>query len=553
MTSKSKVLIDVRNLENLDCKAKSATLFTKKYSKEEKEHNFFNEDFTVSSLQGLNTNPNTPKINNLQSLFKKPPKNSKFFLGTQSDDENFSNNSIEGLQVVSKKVNEKCVKSELIKCRKQTMEIFINKESFEDGELEFVHTINIPAFHYREDQFYSNKGFQEDTSSNQELFYDEVVSEKEMLSDEQMSIENLTEMTNFYDYIKDFYEYTSDNLKKIKRIIKIGDQMLDKHKIKNLNFLDEINSKGINKLLYNYLLGKKLAIFDLDETLVHCETKDFEHMDKILEVPLLNGHKAKVGINIRPFLFEALNQIKNNYVLIIYTASHKLYADTILNYIDPDYSLFKYRLYRNNCIKTKFEGSTDTIYIKDLRILENIDINKIVIIDNSVLSFAFQLDNGIPILPFIYNKNDNELKILVNYLEYLFKCESIPKENRKILKLHQIVNENNTFISDHSESSHIEHTEEEKESSTNINLWNTLSINQNKSVYQYYNSNSSYDSNGTLACFLALKESKTNLGLKSKFSNCLLTQTDMSINITNTFNSSELNSSQFDSESERKI
>ena len=42
-----------------------------------------------------------------------------------------------------------------------------------------------------------------------------------------------------------------------------------------------------------------------------------------------------------------------------------------------------------------------------------------VIIDNSNLSFAFHLDNGIPILPFYDNKKDNELVTLVNYLNYI--------------------------------------------------------------------------------------------------------------------------------------
>ena len=103
--------------------------------------------------------------------------------------------------------------------------------------------------------------------------------------------------------------------------------------------------------------------------------------------------------------------------MIVYTASQKAYADSVLNLIDPENYFFAARLYRNNCVKVKMEK--EEIYVKDLRVFKNIPLNKIIIIDNSVLSFSFHLDNGIPILPYYDNKNDNELKILVNYLKLL--------------------------------------------------------------------------------------------------------------------------------------
>lgn len=42
-----------------------------------------------------------------------------------------------------------------------------------------------------------------------------------------------------------------------------------------------------------------------------------------------------------------------------------------------------------------------------------------VLVDNSVLSFAMQLENGIPILPFYVNRADEELLHLVYYLKCL--------------------------------------------------------------------------------------------------------------------------------------
>ena len=54
--------------------------------------------------------------------------------------------------------------------------------------------------------------------------------------------------------------------------------------------------------------------------------------------------------------------------------------------------------------------------MKDLRIL-GVDLKDVVLVDNSTYSFAFQLDNGIPILPFYNDRNDDELLHLISYLE----------------------------------------------------------------------------------------------------------------------------------------
>lgn len=72
------------------------------------------------------------------------------------------------------------------------------------------------------------------------------------------------------------------------------------------------------------------------------------------------------------------------------------------------------RLYRDHCLQTA-EG----IYIKDLRILKNRTLKEVVIVDNAVYSFGYQLDNGIPIIPFYDNPKDEELLHLVHYLDCL--------------------------------------------------------------------------------------------------------------------------------------
>ena len=105
-----------------------------------------------------------------------------------------------------------------------------------------------------------------------------------------------------------------------------------------------------------------------------------------------------IGLNIRPNFKKSILKIKEKYYVVMFTASLQKYADAVMNEIDPTSSLFEYRLYRNNCTQIKVENQI--YYIKDLCVFKNISLDDIVIIDNSVLSFAFHLDNGIPILPY---------------------------------------------------------------------------------------------------------------------------------------------------------
>ncbi len=52
-----------------------------------------------------------------------------------------------------------------------------------------------------------------------------------------------------------------------------------------------------------------------------------------------------------------------------------------------------------------------------------------MLVDNSAYSYAMQLDNGIPILPF-YEGKDFELTALENYMDRLRECRDVREVNR---------------------------------------------------------------------------------------------------------------------------
>ena len=239
-------------------------------------------------------------------------------------------------------------------------------------------------------------------NSTRDLFRENNRKEKIIALTNKQTIENIN-------------EYTRSCLELIPELYKLGDAM----------------PRCKTKINMNFSKDKKIALFDLDETIVHCigeiNMNNLECLsrqsDAKIKVHLPGGKReVTIGINIRPHWEEALNKIKTKYHIVAFTASHESYADSVLNYLDPSKKYFEYRLYRCHCVYCDMKKDDIRFYVKDLKILEdNYDLKDIVIIDNSVLSFAYHLDNGIPISPFYDSKKDNELleiaDLLVKYAD----------------------------------------------------------------------------------------------------------------------------------------
>ena len=225
---------------------------------------------------------------------------------------------------------------------------------------------------------------------------------------------------------------------------------------------------------------KKIALFDLDETLVHC-TGDIrttkEKYQSVIEIKLPGRQEIQVGINVRPYWKQTLKLIKKNYYIVVYTASHQAYADAVLDFMDPKKKYFKYRLYRNNCSLIDVDGAK--FYVKDLEILnENYDLKDIVIIDNSVLSFAFHLHNGIPIVPYYNEDKDGSLYVVGLYLMHIFQEDDLREANKKHINLDSFLQEakrrkEESLCIDENEEEYVEEIENSDEnkkvSNKNIN------------------------------------------------------------------------------------
>ena len=128
---------------------------------------------------------------------------------------------------------------------------------------------------------------------------------------------------------------------------------------------------------------------------------------------------------------ECLKEMSQYFEIIVFTASHGCYANVVLDHLDPKGQYIHHRLFRESCVRTE-EG----IYVKDLRILANRDLSNVVLVDNAAYSFGLQIENGIPVIPFYYNKKDQELLYLVEYLKSLIGVKDVREVNRQTFKFH---------------------------------------------------------------------------------------------------------------------
>lgn len=208
-------------------------------------------------------------------------------------------------------------------------------------------------------------------------------------------------------------------------LLKFCNELSKKHKDTDA-YQDEVMAKSLE-------LGKKTKektlILDMDETMIAAKFND-----KLPKAFVANFSfdfcEATIHVRFRPYLADTLEKLGQLYEIVAFTAGVKDYADPILDQIDPDGTIFKKRMYRDSCVKC------EQFFIKDLDIILDREKKNMIIVDNSILSFAFDLANGVPINSFMGDEEeDKDLLYLVAFLEDAYYQKDIREACEESFKL----------------------------------------------------------------------------------------------------------------------
>uniref|UniRef100_A0A7S3JSF4 FCP1 homology domain-containing protein n=1 Tax=Aureoumbra lagunensis TaxID=44058 RepID=A0A7S3JSF4_9STRA len=174
-------------------------------------------------------------------------------------------------------------------------------------------------------------------------------------------------------------------------------------------------------------------VLDLDETLVHSQMEPIVNPDFVFTVHAC-GTSSTVYVKSRPYLKQFLAAVQRHFEIVVFTASHKAYAATLLDHIDPENIFFDHRLYREAC------SNVDGLYLKDLDRLGR-DLSKTTIIDNTLYVFGYQPDNAIPIESWFDDDSDTALLDLLPFLDHLRNADDVRPLLRNTFQIRQKIDQ----------------------------------------------------------------------------------------------------------------
>uniref|UniRef100_A0A674MFF3 Mitochondrial import inner membrane translocase subunit TIM50 n=1 Tax=Takifugu rubripes TaxID=31033 RepID=A0A674MFF3_TAKRU len=158
---------------------------------------------------------------------------------------------------------------------------------------------------------------------------------------------------------------------------------------------------------------------DTDEEEFDDETSEFCECEYCIPP---DEQVSLIGVPVKPLLPPTESHDAKKICVVIdldETLVHSsfTYADPVSDMLDT-WGAFRNRLFRESCVFHK--GN----YVKDLSRLGR-DLDKVIIIDNSPVSYIFQPENAVPVVSWFDDKSDTELLDLIPFFERLSQADDI--------------------------------------------------------------------------------------------------------------------------------
>lgn len=149
--------------------------------------------------------------------------------------------------------------------------------------------------------------------------------------------------------------------------------------------------------------GKPTLILDIDETLVHSSFEPRPGLKYDYKFYVQQGNVGgDVFVAFRPGVHQFLQDVAPYFEVVTFTASVSVYANKVIEVLDPEGTIITDRLSREHC--SEVNGNR----VKDLSLLGR-SLDRLVIIDNSPSAYLFQPRNAIPIESWFEDPRDSEL------------------------------------------------------------------------------------------------------------------------------------------------
>ena len=167
------------------------------------------------------------------------------------------------------------------------------------------------------------------------------------------------------------------------------------------------------------MLKDKLLILDLDETLIYSTTLKLPYKEDFV--------LGEYYVYKRPGLDVFLKFVNDNFKLAVWTSSTPDYAQSIVEkiFVTPDILQFLWG--RERCISKTDLETREQYWVKDLKKVKKIGYNldKVLVVDDSPEKLQRNYGNHIPVIPYMGDREDKELKKLNIYLDELKNLESV--------------------------------------------------------------------------------------------------------------------------------